>query len=387
MHPVEVRRLLFLEGNIMNRDPLPSISLYCSKDGADKEYHAQIITVEGGFCVKTRYGKRGAAKEPKGALQVLTLLEATKKFDSIIKDKTSAKKGYTQNLSGAGYATSEITDSMSGNLPHLLVPITYDHLVALASDDDFWFQEKIDGERLMIDKKNAVLKTSNKLGQINTISHTIVDPIRSACIEDVLLDGENKNGSFYVFDVLRLNGQCLKSKPFSERYAIAQTLDFGDLIHLVKCHQSSEQKHQFLLWAKHQNGNALVEGVVAKNKQATYISGRAKPSEATQYKYKFIQDASFIVIDVAQSKRSVTLGLYGNRVQLNDYGNVGVPVNQQMPAIGDVIDVQFRHWFKNGALCQPVFLKPRTDVLAEECIITQFYRVKSNTPVDPDDED
>lgn len=40
---------------------LPKVSLYFKEGGSDKEYHAEIVAVEGGNVVNFRYGRRGSA--------------------------------------------------------------------------------------------------------------------------------------------------------------------------------------------------------------------------------------------------------------------------------------------------------------------------------------
>jgi len=76
----------------MKRDPLPKVVLFCTKDGSDKEYHLEIIEVQGGYSLKILNGKRGAAKEQKGEKPVLSFEDAVKNFDRIVKEKTSPKK-------------------------------------------------------------------------------------------------------------------------------------------------------------------------------------------------------------------------------------------------------------------------------------------------------
>jgi bifunctional non-homologous end joining protein LigD len=375
----------------MNRDPLPHVILFCTKDGADKEYHVEIIEVPGGYSLKILNGKRGAAKEQKGDKPVLTLDQATKEFDRLVKEKTSPKKGYTTDASGIGYATSEIAGKMSGNMPHLLVPITLDRLHELVNDDAYGFEEKIDGERLMIDVQGGNIKTSNKLGVINCVSNAIVHGIGQLSIADILLDGENRNHEFHVFDILRLNGVCLKSKSTLERWQIFSDLTKGanwpDVIKPVFLHTGSEQKVAFLRDALRSDRENFIEGIVAKQLSAPYVPGRAAPKQATHLKYKLVEDSSCVVVAVSKTKRSATLGLFDESNLIREVGNVGIPANQNMPNVGDVIDVQYRHLYLQGDLCEPVYLKPRSDVLSHECMLTQVSRIKPKYVVDINDED
>jgi len=138
---------------------------------------------------------------------------------------------------------------MSGNLPHLLVPITLEQIKQLVHDEKVGFEEKIDGERLMADRQVDVVMTSNKLGVINTASNAIVDAVLGLPVTDILLDGESLNHEFYVFDILRLNGECLKSKGSLERWGILSKLfehNKSTILHLVQIHVGVEAKQAFL---------------------------------------------------------------------------------------------------------------------------------------------
>lgn len=368
---------------------LPKIALFCTKDGSDKEYHIEMNAVAGGFTLKILNGKRGAAKEQKGEKPVMSFEDAHKEFDRLVKEKTSPKKGYTPDQSGVGYATNEIAGSMSGNMPHLLVPITFERLQELVQDDNYGFEEKIDGERLMVDRQEDNVTTSNKLGVINQVSNAIVDNIKNLRITDILLDGENRDHQFHVFDLLRINGQCVKEIGTLDRWQILEKhqSEFPANVKLVKLHVGTEQKAAFLQDALDKNRQSFIEGIVAKELNATYIAGKASPKLATHLKYKFVEDSSCVVVAVSKTKRSATIGLVDESNQIREVGNVGIPVNQNMPNVDDVIDVQYRHLYMQGDFCEPVYLKPRTDVLKAECLLTQVTRIKPKSVVDANDDE
>ena len=361
----------------MQRDKLPSISLYCTKDGADKEYHATIKQKDDGYIVETRFGKRGNAKIPKQEPIVMTLEEAVNLFDSIVKEKTNPKKGYTQELSGNAYTDSANAGKMSGNLPHLLTSISFERLIELANDDRYGFEIKVDGERQMVDKREGNLVPSNKLGVINSLSANITSSISS--FDDILLDGESCQHKFYVFDILRLNGVCLKHFSADQRCQLYQSISFGPDIATVNLVTGTTNKLAMILASKDANGVALVEGIVAKLLSAPYKPGRAAATIATQFKYKFVEDSSCLVSSVHPQKRSVTIALLDTNGNHREVGSVGIPANAQMPNIGDVIDVQYRHLYFGGDLCEPVYLKHRTDVRPSECVLSQVIRIKAKS--------
>ena len=361
----------------MNSESLPTISLFCTKGGSDKEYHATVIEVSGGYSVQTRYGRRGAAKIPKGELPVMTLEMAKKEFERLVKEKTSPAKGYTRDEYGTSYTDAETAGTFSGNLPHLLVPISIETLYELVYDDNYGFEQKIDGERLMIDRRQHEVVSSNKLGFVNTVPAQITNELLQSDHADILLDGESLNGQMHVFDILRLNGVCVKHLPMIERHRLLSEFVALKNLPKVPLYVGTEAKSAFLALAISGRAENLVEGVVAKQLDAPYSPGRATPSEATQFKFKFVDDASCVVMAVHPTKRSVAIGLLDQNGAMCEVGNVGIPVNSRMPDIDDIIDVQYRHKFEEGDLCEPVFLKHRSDILRNECMIGQVTRIKS----------
>ncbi|OBG22753.1 hypothetical protein A5768_23585 [Mycolicibacterium fortuitum] len=54
-------------------------------------------------------------------------------------------------------------------------------------------------------------------------------------------------------------------------------------------------------------------------------------------------------------------------------GNVTVPANQNVPQLGDVVEVRYLYAAQiGGALYQPVLLGVRDDVEPAECVVTQL---------------
>ena len=92
-------------------------------------------------------------------------------------------------------------------------------------------------------------------------------------------------------------------------------------------------------------------------------------------KYKFIESASFLVMLVHPSKRSVSLGLYEGS-ELVEAGHVTIPPNHDVPQPGAVVEVRYLYAFRqSGAVYQPCYLGEREDIEAAECVVGQLkYR-------------
>jgi bifunctional non-homologous end joining protein LigD len=103
---------------------------------------------------------------------------------------------------------------------------------------------------------------------------------------------------------------------------------------------------------------------------APFSPGRPN-SGGPQLKFKFVESASFVVTGI-NTKRSVTLGLYdGDR--LVPAGNVTIPPNHAIPQKGTVAECRYLYAHKqSGAIYQPVYLGPRTDIPPSECGVDQL---------------
>jgi len=112
------------------------------------------------------------------------------------------------------------------------------------------------------------------------------------------------------------------------------------------------------------------EGVVFKRIDASYVPGRPN-SGGDQYKFKFVETAS-VVVTAKNGKRSVRMGLYDGE-RLVSAGNVTIPVGQEIPEVGQIVEVRYLYAFpESGALFQPVYLGVRDDIEEIECTVAQL---------------
>jgi bifunctional non-homologous end joining protein LigD len=361
---------------------LPIASFYCQENSSDKEYHLQVAEVDGGFLVKYQYGRRGSTLMPgiKPA-KPIPLGKAIKQFETMCKERLA--KGYTQAKVTGTAAIETVAREKSGLMPQLLNPIDEDALAALFQDDSVCMQEKEDGERVMVSRKDAVVMASNKLGFTRPLPQAVVDAMLLLPCTEVILDGELVGNQYRVFDILSLNGACHRKAGYLGRYAAY--INFlahvsSPAIKVVRGWFKREHKRTNFERIKKANG----EGVVFKKVAAPYSSGRPN-SGGSQLKYKFTESATCIVDRVSDARRSVALALLdekGARVQV---GNVTVPVNRAVPDAGTLVEVRYLYRYQNGSLFQPVLLGVRKDVALHECTLSQVRRIKAKLPSDADD--
>lgn len=53
-------------------------------------------------------------------------------------------------------------------------------------------------------------------------------------------------------------------------------------------------------------------------------------------------------------------------------GNVSIPPNHEIPAVGAVVECRYLYAFPGGSIFQPVYLGVRDDIPKEECVISQL---------------
>ena len=119
-----------------------------------------------------------------------------------------------------------------------------------------------------------------------------------------LIDGEAVGETLFVFDLLALDEQDIREKPYEERQELLQNIRFTDAIQIVATAKTAAEKEQLYSHLKDHSA----EGIVFKNKTAAYTAGRPN-SGGTQRKFKFYDTAS-VIVKAVNNKRSVAMMVY-----------------------------------------------------------------------------
>jgi bifunctional non-homologous end joining protein LigD len=228
-------------------------------------------------------------------------------------------------------------------------------LVSKPPTGEDWAHEiKLDGYRTIVrlQKKKAIFYTrsgldwSEKYESLQSSLSTIA--VQSAvldgeiCVTDesgitsfqalqaVLGEPEPRSLTFYIFDLLELNGEDLRDLPLQERKE-----------HLHKLFRKSKAKN--LVYSEHYVGDGALllneccekglEGIISKKLDAPYTSGRLE----TWVKAKCHLEQEFIIIGFSRSEKrsgfkSLLLGVYegkGKNKKLRYVGRVGTGFNQE----------------------------------------------------------
>lgn len=342
-----------------------SISLYFQAGSSDKRYDAFLQQSGGGWVVNFSYGRRGSTLRPGTKTNApVDYTTAKKIYDKLVGSKTS--EGYSPAEDATPFQATDKADRVSGLVPQLLNPIDRDRLADLMNDDDWIMQEKHDGERRLLKRTSAEIAGINRKG----LTVAVTKLLESAALSlnhDFVVDGEAIGDRLFVFDILQLGAKDLTSLGYEQRLSALEVLvgESDGAIVTVKCAKTLDEKQALY--------EALVdankEGVVFKRRNAPYVPGRPA-SGGDQVKFKFCETASALVAKV-NAKRSVALSLFENGVEVS-VGNVTIPANYEIPAAGDVVEVQYLYAYKGGSLYQPVYLGKRSDIDAAECLVSQL---------------
>lgn len=339
-----------------------NISLYYKQERSDKIYKASLAKQNGMYLVNFAYGRRGATLKTGTKTQVPIDYDKAKKiYDKLVLSKMA--KGYQPNEDDSDYVyTSD--QVKTGIHCQLLNPIEEDELIQCVENEQWWAQEKMDGKRMLIQKKDEIIAINRK-GLLVGAPRSIMDSA-SAIDRTFIIDGEAIGDDLHVFDLLALDGNNLKGEPYHIRYALLLELNFSGAIQIVKTSKTTVEKQ--LLYTELQKATA--EGIVYKKHDASYQAGRPN-SGGDQVKFKFYETASVLVSKV-NDKRSVGMTVNNKNGQTIFIGNVTIAVNKEIPTVNSVIEVRYLYAYKGGSLYQPTFLNIRTDIDEQDCSIAQL---------------
>jgi len=353
----------------MNTEQLSRIDLEFREGSSDKVYRAAIEKAKEGFVVNFAYGRRGSTLNTgTKTTQPVPYDEALNIYNKLVNSKTA--KGYkpvegSRIGTGIGISVMERERRDTGLRAQLLNPVTEDETDAYLKNDDWCMQEKFDGKRMLLRKSGSKIIAANR----NGLPTGIPDPISARLMTvngNFLLDGESVGETFYAFDLLENSAGDLRQAAYQARFKMLEA-QFGKLGRniLVAKTVCGRSKRRFLQELK-ADGK---EGIVFKNLRSAWYAGRPA-SGGNAIKCKFWATCSCVVAKI-NSCRSVEIALGGKAI-----GNVTIPPNYDIPAVGKVIEIRYLYVTgPGGSLYQPVYLGERDDVRAEECTMER-QRIK-----------
>lgn len=187
-------------------------------------------------------------------------------------------------------------------------------------------------------------------------------------------DSEDMGDHLVIFDIFGAKEQSLTAISFEERTAhlqdLAQAINALNLKTLkvdlpIWC-TTKEDVMRFLEKAKLSNE----EGIVLRDPRAPYSAGRpAKGGDVR--KLKFVESATVRVQNITNGKRSIGMEILADDKWIN-IGKCTVPANFDLPDVGTLVEVEYLYAHKDGALFQPVYKGPRSDLQGKDAHIRQL---------------
>ena len=344
------------------------ITLYFKQGSSDKVYNASLEEVEDNrFVVNFAYGRRGATlttgtktKSPLGYDSARNI------YNKLVKSKTS--KGYVPGAEGPQYVHTDADTRNTGISCQLLNFIEEAEAERLIKDDDWWMQEKYDGKRMLL-RKADVVTAINRNGLSVGAPDAIITQADSLD-QTYIVDGEAVGETLFVFDLLDVDQNDIRSAPYGQRLAQLEQIGFGGAIVLAETAKTQQEKQR--LYDRLRASGA--EGIVFKQHTAPYTAGRPN-SGGPQVKFKFYATAS-VVVTKLNVKRSVAVAVR-NGEQFIEVGNVTIPPNKDIPPMNAVIEVRYLYAYQGGSLYQPTYLGARDDMQVEDCVIAQLKYKKA----------
>lgn len=343
-----------------------SIRLLSTKDGADKEYRVQLEATGGGFIVTGFNGRRGGPlkAQPKIASPV-PYDEAKKAYDTLVKSKL--KGGYFPANAGAEYVVPADIGTPTGIKLHLLTQVPESDVERFINDDRYLAQEKYDGERRPVARREAVIG-SNKNGFQTTLPAAVVD-VLTALPQGTEIDAEQVGEVLYVFDVMMIAGECQRDLACLERKRKVDVLvnRLGNPANIVSIETAIGTEAKRALYARLRGQRK--EGIVFKRIDASYGEGK----NDDQIKIKFIESATLQVASIHPTKRSITVQAFDDKGVAVQLGAVTIPLNYSIPSLNALVEVEYLYCVKS--LVQPVYRGERTDQTLAACTTGQLkYR-------------
>lgn len=354
-------------------DTLPTASLYYREGGSDKVYHASIERDGDGYVVNFAFGRRGSALQTGSKTQCpVSMSEANEIFGKLVLSKLD--KGY-RVVDGAVTRVQSVHPAPAGPdpepatynrapiqsmlIPTPLLPIERRAAAQYIADNDWGLMQKHDGKFLMLSRasKTKPVLATNKLGKLCGAPSEITEALEATGWQFVLA-GEGMGDTFCAYNLRELEGQDCRALPYAERYN-ALIGAFGKVGHPIRISPlaiGTKQKKSFFSELERKEG-------------AVFVNLRQGDVPGSILKCKFIQECSAVVIRV-NAKRSVEVAISGVSV-----GNVTIPPNHEVPAVGMVVEVQYLYAYKGGCLYQPVYKGERDDVRPAQCTV-ELQRIK-----------
>ena len=343
------------------------ITLYYREGSSDKVYQAVIEPQGEGFVVNFAYGRRGSTMNTGTKTQTPVDYDtATKIFTKLVNEKKA--KGYTEGPDGTPYQNTPKEDRVTGLLPQLLNPIDEQEVKRLFKDPAWAMQEKFDGRRVLVRKAGAEIHGINRKGLLIGLPSPIVVGAHKIT-SDFILDGECVGTccmpSICWNGMARIVGPSLISAGSSS----SPTCSTGRTSRISSLPRPPPTRPT-------KSGCSVI--CKLRERKAWCSSDWMPPTPLAGPTAAATSSSTSSTPPVLPwSPRSTTSGASNCGCSMGRAGfrcgNVTIPPNFKVPAVGDVVECRYLYAFReSNALYQPVYLGPRQDIEQHECVLSQL---------------
>lgn len=372
-----------------------SVSLHYT-DGrrSDKVYNIHIEEIgPNQFDVTGYNGKTGGTLTPrKQNDSPVSLTEAQRLFAELEDKKVNHPKTPYVVVSRNGATTPPTAQPSSPTTNHQSTgfvanhpkKVSEDEALRLLSNDDYFVEQKCDGEFMSVLFRLNRVTASNKRGNGIPVPPKLATAIRQlaslASCETLGLAGEYLDSTLHVFTIWEKNGTSLMTLPQHLRVAVKEKLEQVFTEHSAAPTKKTSLK--FVYTAKTQSDKTVLyetikanagEGVVFKHRESD-----------VSFKYKLYETTEVLV--VANSKRSAECFAYHDGT-LTSLGSVTIPNDvthqqikeanlRQQPIVASVKYLYLSGPPAIGPTCgqltQASFLRFRPDFDEHSCVTTEL---------------
>jgi bifunctional non-homologous end joining protein LigD len=367
---------------------IKEILLFAPSSGGGKEYKV-VLTKEQGdtFAVDSYNGPAGNLRSHTAQGTGLTLEEAEKIYLKTFEKKLKGSGSsvytvtYQHDLENSGSGASPtvtidpktIRDVVSPFMAQLLTPLDTDgELRQKLLTGLYVAQLKADGDRVMCEAKRGVVTFFNRKGQVRVDSRSNIAQAVAALQEDFFIDGEIVADQYYLFDMLRYRDQDLSSLAYDKRFTLLKKL-------LQHAEANLRPIKTVLPSAGFEAQWALFQDIKTKGEEGIVLHlacGSHQPGKGDEH-FKFkLTERSTCIVRAVNRQRSVGLAMLDDNGNHVDVGNVTIPANHEIPAVDDLVEVEYLYKYAQGSLVQPIYLGKRLDIDMHECTLAQVRRYK-----------
>ena len=155
-------------------------------------------------------------------------------------------------------------------MPEWLEPMAATLTEERFAGDDWLFERKFDGIRLIAYKRGKDVKLYSRNRLLQNIPH-VEKAIAAMPFKDLIVDGEvawDRHSTYHVFDILWFNGKSTTALPLEDRRALLKELKFSGPLRRVELLKEKEP------WERARKEGW--EGVIAKRRGSPYEHRRSK---------------------------------------------------------------------------------------------------------------